>query len=267
MDQQAFIAGLVGRLRGEADLRALFLSGSLGRGDGDRWSDVDLLAVVEPPAQERFAARWRGVVEEVAPVVLWWSPRGIRTLVSAVTRDWLRCDLFLVGPGGLGGRARSTLAPLIDPEGLHAGLPADLPPGVAKPERVAGLIQEFLRILGLLPVVIGRGEHVVAARGAGMLRDLLIDLMLEEAALPEAQGALHLSRVLPPGDLADLAALPPARPDRADLEAQRATAEAFLPRARRLARSLDVEWPEAFAAATERRLAAELGLRLDLGRG
>jgi UTP:GlnB (protein PII) uridylyltransferase len=85
MDQAQLIAQITDRLRGDPDLRALFLAGSLGRGEGDRFSDVDLVAVVEPEAQDGFAARWRVLLDGVAPVVFWWSSRGIRTLVSAVT--------------------------------------------------------------------------------------------------------------------------------------------------------------------------------------
>jgi hypothetical protein len=51
MDQQRLVATAVDRLQGDPDLRALFLAGSLGRGNGDRWSDEDLVAVVEPEAQ------------------------------------------------------------------------------------------------------------------------------------------------------------------------------------------------------------------------
>ena len=152
-----------------------------------------------------------------------------RTLVSAITRDWLRCDLFMVAPDGLAGRAQSTLTPLIDPDDLHSALPDDLLPGASKPARVQGLIEEFIRVLGLLPIAVGRGEHVVATRGAGLLRDMLVDLMLEDAALPGGHGALHLSRLLSPEDMACLAALPPARPDRPDVEAHLATARAFVP--------------------------------------
>ena len=265
VNQQQLVGEITGALREDADLRALFLAGSLGRGDGDRFSDVDLVAIVEREAQEDFGVRWRTAFEAITPVVFWYSPRGIATLRSAITRDWLRCDLYVVAPDGLQGRAKSTLAPLFDPEGLHAALPDDLPPGAAKPARVQGLIEEFIRVLGLLPVAVGRGEHVVATRGAGLLRDKLIDLMLEDAALPGGHGALHLSRLLPPEDMACLAALPPAWPDRADVEAHLATARAFIPRAQRMARDLGLPWPEAFAAATARHLEAELGVRFELG--
>ena len=265
MDQQNLISRLAGSLRADADLRALFLAGSLGRGDSDQFSDVDLVAVVEPEAQERFAARWRVLLDEITPVVFWWAPRGIKTLVSAITEDWLRCDLFMVPPGSLGGRAKSTLAPLIDQDDLYATLPDDLPAGAPNPKKVQGLIEEFIRILGLLPVVMGRGEHIVAARGAGMLRDLLIDLMIEDAALPGGHGALHLSRLLPPEDMALLASLPPAEPHRPDLEPHFATARAFIPRAQQMARDLGIEWPESFAKATARHLEAAVGVRLDLG--
>ena len=223
MDQRQLVGEVTSAVRGDAALRALFLAGSLGRGDGDRFSDVDLVAVVEREAQEGFGARWRATLEAITPVVFWHAPRGIQTLVSAITRDWLRCDLFMVAPDGPGARAQSTLAPLIDPDDLHSALPDDLPPGASKPARVQGLIEEFIRVLGLLPVAIGRGEHVVAARGAGLLRDML------------------------------------------NVEAHLATARAFAPRARRMARGLGLPWPEAFAAATARHLEAELGVRVDLG--
>lgn len=264
MGQQELVAEIANRLRADADLRALFLAGSLGRGDGDRFSDVDLVAVVEPEARGRFASRWCSTLNEITPVVFWHSPRGISNLVSAVTQDWLRCDLFMLAPGGLGGRAKSTVTPLIDPNDLYATLPDNLPPSAPNPERFQALVGEFLRILGLLPVVLGRGEYVTAAQGAGMLRDILIELMLEDAALPERHGALHLGRLLPAEDLACLAALPPARPDGPDVEAHLATARAFIPRAQRMARDLGLAWPEAFATATAQHLAAELGLHVDL---
>lgn len=264
MDQQQLVVAIVGRLQGDPDLRALFLTGSLGRREGDRFSDVDLLAVVEPEAQDGFVARWRDLLGATTPVVFWFTPRGIKTLVSAVTEEWHRCDLYMAPPGALGRRAKSTVVPLIDPGNLYAALPDDLPPGAPMPVRVQGLIDEFLRVLGLLPLAIGRGEYVVAAQGAGLLRDRLIELMLEDAALPEAHGALHLSRLLPPEDMAILAALPTAHPDRPDIEAHVATARAFILRARRMAHDLGVPWPQAFATATARRLETELGVRLDL---
>jgi hypothetical protein len=62
---------------------------------------------------------------------------------------------------------------------------------------VARLNREFLRILGLLPVVLGREEYVVGASGAGLARTLLIQLMVEEVAAPGPGGALHLRGLLP----------------------------------------------------------------------
>lgn len=265
MNQSNLVARLAADLRTDRDLRALFLAGSLGGDGGDECSDVDLVAMVEPDAQEAFGSRYRSVLAAITPVVLWYSPRGIKSLVSAVTEDWLRCDLYMMPPGNLSGRAKSTVKPLIDPDDLYATLPDDLPPGRTNPRRVLGLIEEFIRVLGLLPVVMGRGEHIVAAQGAGMLRDRLIDLMVEDAELPGGHGALHLTRILPPEDIAVLAALPLAHADRPDMEAHLATARAFIPRAQRMARDLGLEWPKAYADATARHLEAKLGVRLDLG--
>ncbi|CAN5732775.1 hypothetical protein BH23PSE1_BH23PSE1_18220 [soil metagenome] len=268
LDQARLIAEVVERLRGDGDLHALLLGGSLGRSAGDRFSDVDLLAVAEAAAHERLAARWRAVIEAIAPIVYWNERRGASVLVNAITAEWLRCDLSIVAPGRLTGASKATLRPLIDPAGLFAALPERLPPRVPDRDRVERLVREFLRVLGLLPVGVGRGEYVTAARGAGLLRDMLIDLMLELSAEPHPAGALHLGLRLPPEDMDLLERLPPPRPDRdGAIAANVAAAASFLPRARRAARALDFAWHDAFEAATLRHLRTELGIDPDALRG
>ena len=60
--------------------------------------------------------------------------------------------------------------------------------------------------------------------------------------------------------MALLAALPYPGPDRDELiDAQAALARVFFPLARQLADQVQIEWPEAFEAATRRRLGATLG--------
>ena len=61
-----------------------------------------------------------------------------------------------------------------------------------------------------------------------------------------------------------LQSLPVGAPDRAGvIEANLAIARLFLPRARSLAARLDMDWPEAFEAATRRHLRGRLGMSLD----
>jgi hypothetical protein len=61
--------------------------------------------------------------------------------------------------------------------------------------------------------------------------------------------------------MALLAALPYPGPNRDELiDAHVAVARSFFPRARNMARRLNLDWPDAFFAATRRRFQAELGV-------
>jgi len=95
------------------------------------------------------------------------------------------------------------------------------------------------------------------------LRGLLIDLLIEEQALPQPPGALHLSRLLAAEDMAMLAALPAATATRDGvLAANLACADAFLPRARSLAERSGAAWPSELEAAARARLKQVLGVDL-----
>ncbi|MEM7523107.1 MAG: aminoglycoside 6-adenylyltransferase [Pseudomonadota bacterium] len=255
---------MTARLSGDQDLRALFLGGSFGRELADAFSDIDLVAIVDENDHAAFAGRWRDVLEGLTTVVFWAERRGAQILINAVAEDWLRCDMYIVPLGGFTGRAQSTVKPLLDREGLYATLPATLPPYQPSPAKIRWQINEFIRIIGLLPVVLGRGELLTAVDGAGLTRGLFTDLMLEEVTEPDRGGALHLSRLLPAEDMALLMSLPPPTPDRDQvIAAHMALAHAFFPRARRLAAAVGVEWPEAFEAAARKRLTADLGVAAD----
>ena len=257
----ARLAAPVEALARRAEVRGVFLGGSHGRGRADAWSDIDLIAVAEPAEHAAIADAWGAALDAAITVVHRMERRGRTTLLNAIGADWLRVDLLLVPD--LGGRARDLLAPLHDPLDLRQTLPETLPPATPDPGRVASVTREFLRVLGLLPVGVGRGEAVTLLVGLGHLRDLLIRLMLEECAEADRGGALHLSRLLPPARMAALAALPTPPPEpNAIVQAHLAYAETFLPLARTLHRRLGIAWPAAFEEATRRHLRHALGVTL-----
>ena len=152
-----------------------------------------------------------------------------RSAGTAATCSSRGADAFLAQK-----RARDRLRPLLDRDGLHDRLPGTLPSARPDPKRVAFVVEEFIRVLGLLPGGLGRSELVLLTTGAGLLRDLLRDLMLETCPLLDRGGMLHLSRLLTPEQMAELEALP--YPDREEVVAAHlAIAQAFLPLARRSA--------------------------------
>jgi hypothetical protein len=265
MDQQSLVARVATALEPDQRIRGLFLSGSFGRGTADEFSDVDLLAVVAPADHEAVAADWRGVLEGIVPIVYWhrlpWA-----LVLNAVSDEWLRCDLDIVAPDKLHGRTQDRLKTLVDRDGILAGLPATLPQRGIDPARVQAATNEFIRVLGLLPVALGRNEiELMAAGGTGFLRRFLTDLLILEMNLPDAGGNLHLSRVLDAERMALLASIPLAQLSKESaIETNLALARVFLPRAKALHATLGIEWPTAFEDAARRTLMRALpGYRVE----
>lgn len=259
MDQQTLIARVAAVLEPDQRVRGLFLSGSFGRGTADQFSDVDLLAVVAPADQEAVAADWRGVLQTIVPIV-YWNRLPWALVLNAVSDEWLRCDLDIVAPDRLGGRTQDRLKTLIDRDGIFAGLLKTLPPSGIDLAKLQATTNEFIRVLGLLPVGLGRGEvELIAGAGSSYLRRFLTDLLIIEMNLPDAGGALHLSRVLDAERMAVLAAIPlPRLSADSAIETNLVLARAFMPRAKALYASLGLDWPTAFEAATLRGLTRAL---------
>jgi hypothetical protein len=258
--QDELIAKVKAHAAADERVRALLLGGSLGRGDGDAFSDVDLICVVKPADHKGFTEGLRGWVEGFMRLVHWHVPHPPLPLFCAITPDWERLDLTVTVPGMVLG-TQATLKPLFDHDGVHAALPASAPARRgADPRKVEAMVREFLRVLGLLPMVRGRGELAVGITGTHLLRSHGIALLVEAQGFHPPPGALSLSRVLPPEELALVERLPLAEASFASVEdANLAWAAAVLPRTRKLCEAIGAEWPEAFEAATRARLRRELG--------
>ena len=209
-----------------AGVRTVTVGGSLARGDSDRYSDLDLAFVVDDVAAVDAAAII-GVATRT--VLLRKLPFG----VVAITPDWLRVDVVVTT--------------------------ADTTPAAPAPDP-RSLVEEFLRVLGLLPVVIGRGEWIVASDGAWLLRALLVQLLLIENGETSVTGVKRLNDKLTDDQRALVEGLPPIAATReAAIAAHRAAAEIFLPHAQ----ALVAEWPTEFEEATRSYLLGQLGLVLD----
>jgi len=237
-----------------------WLTGSRGRGTDDRYSDVDLWLVVKD--QQAFLADWPSIVEDISPTVLCQRMPDAPMFVN-ITPEWLRFDVSVAGPDEVARRPRTGMRLLFDRAGVADHLREGSAPRPPSPARVAGMTTEFIRVLGLLPVVLGRDELEVAASGASMLRTLLIQLMVEDVAVADRGGALRLRALLPPERLSALTALPPIAATRESaVAAHVACAEAFLPLARDLCARTGVAWPEELWQAARRWLRAELDVEL-----
>lgn len=248
-------------LQRDARVLAVFLEGSLAQGTADEYSDIDCVVVTEH--REPVASLCRGYLVQCG-LVSWRRSHGPANAFSAITAEWLRCDVTLLTPQEVRSRSRGSLHVLWDrariAESLAADAAADAGSTVVDAEQ---LIDDFLRGLGLLPVLIGRGEYRLGASGAERLRALLATLLLEIDAAPGRGAALRLDPFLSSGSRSVLDTIPIAAPARESvIVAHLACARAFLPRARSLAAERGIAWPERFEAATLQVLRDELDIDL-----
>ena len=261
MQPAAAIEAISRDLQDEPAIRALFLSGSYGAGIEDAYSDIDFLMVASDGATDEVAKLWHKAISRTGEIVLWWDRQVRPMLINAITHDWMRTDVVILKPDQMSGQTKDSLKVLFDHDRLFDPLPASSKKTGPDPKRAKYQFEEFIRILGLLPLAMGRKEYLNGVLGVFHLRNLLVDLMIEETAAPHRGGALHLNRLITDEQKQVLFSLPPPVPERdALIAAHLDYAAAYLPRARRLAKLWGVEWPEKFEAATWERLDKTLGI-------
>lgn len=258
--QRALIERIEALLRSEPRVSAAYLSGSLGKGQGDAFSDVDILAFVPDGSAAAVSAGLAQRLGEIATPVLVNSLFGGRVL-NVVTEDWQRFDIAFAEAKETGFHDATGLKELFN-RGGHTLTARHQIAYRTTAEAVRKLVDEFLRVCGLAVVGAGRREYVLMLWGCQLLRQLTTDLMLEENGISPAArgGALHRNPLLTEDQRKELERVPPlvATVDSV-MAAQTYLMSIFLPRAKRVAAEIGMEWPTAFEEATRRHLELHLG--------
>jgi predicted nucleotidyltransferase len=259
-EQQSLLDQLVTALRPDDRIGSAWLTGSLGAGRGDAWSDIDITLVVAAGDIQDLLGDLMRPDGPLPATALRLSQFG--RLVNGTTPDLMRFDLVLVTPDEFARQDPAGVRLLFgDASQAPPQRPAPSQDPAAAARRIEGLVTEFLRILSLAPVAVGRREWVVMQDGVGHLRRLLIELMLEENDIGPAErgGAKKLYPFLTAEQIAELEALAPPRAVKAELiAANRDLRDRFLPRARRVAGERGAAWPADWEAAVMSGLARDL---------
>ncbi|WP_390914634.1 nucleotidyltransferase domain-containing protein [Pseudosulfitobacter sp. SM2401] len=243
-------------------LKALFLSGSYATGLADQYSDIDFVLVADSGASDEVAQIWHDAVGKTGEIMLWWDRTNVLVLINAITADWTRTDVVILKPEQMGSHAQSSLKPLFDHDNIYDSLAKSAQNYGPNLKKFRYQVEEFIRILGLLHLAAGRHEYINRVLGVFHLRNLLVDLLIEETDAPNRGGILHLNRLITEDQKHLLTSLPPAVPTRdAMISAHLAYAKAYLPRARNRATRLGMDWPERFEAATWARLGEALSVQ------
>ena len=243
-------------------IRALFLSGSYGNGMADVYSDIDFVLVSEEGASDAVAEVWREAVGKTGEIILWWDRINVPVLINAITKDWTRTDVIILKPDQMGRQTQNALKPLFDHENIYESLAKTAKKPEPDLKKFRYQVEEFIRILGLLHLAVGREEYINGVLGVFHLRNQLVELLIEETDAPNRGGILHVNRLITDEQKDLLTSLPPAVPNRGALiSAHLAYAKAYLPRARLRAARLGMAWPERFEAATWARLEETLSIQ------
>lgn len=253
------VSHIVSALPVTSPLKTLFLGGSRGRGTEDEYSDFDFVAVCEESQNESVAHDWHTILEELEPLIYWQKLGKSAMLINAITKSWVRIDLSIVSNLEKSRFAQDGLVAVLDPDDQLSTLPKKTKPLKTKPDAVLAIVNEFIRIMGLTGVVIGRREFLVGVWGVQHLRNQLVALMLEEANPLYRGGVLHLNTVLTDEQRFALGALPSAVATRNSIiQTNMAYAKVFLPRARALMELVGAKWPDDFERQTWAYLTREL---------
>lgn len=260
---------LLGVAESDDRIRAMWLSGSVGRGVADAGSDLDIVLAIAAEWFDDFAATWRDWLARVTPTVLakelpdmpgsWYSvtPSCLRLDIvteraRAARADELTRRLLILDKDGSRGETnpRGHTHPRADtprvPPATHEDRRAQTFDGPGPDgTRLAGITEEFLRQQALFPAaVVARADWLLGVVGVQNVQMMLYQLFVESNQPLPPMGVKQWSAKLTPEQRRILASLPAPTADRSGvLDAMRAGSVAFRQAAGRILAANGVPWP------------------------
>ncbi len=224
-------------------MRALWLAGSLARGDADAASDLDLLLAVRDDARAELAGEWRDWLARITPTVIARALPFLPGSLYSVTPGGLRLDVVVEPVSALQTTPFRSRRVVFDRDALTQRIPAATLEGPSR-DRMALLIEEFFRDVGMFDVAVVRRDLLLGNEGIHLIRGLLYQLFCEANAPLPPTGIKKWSAKLTPAQREILESLPTgANAWNALIPATAAVSRAFLRSARAIAAEHGVVWP------------------------
>jgi hypothetical protein len=221
------------------------VSGSIGAGTADQWSDLDLEVIATAEHREAFLADWPAWLAEITPTVFARTPIA-PFIINTVTDGGLTFDIAVYA---------TDMPPFRPPDrapytvGMLASLRFDAAGDAleyAVAEQLRGMTGPFVSLLE-------RGEHMRHLAGVPHLLGLLNTVFLAETGAPPP--AKHWNPSFTDEQRAAVASLPLVGATRDALVAfGLALAELTITRARPLYPRYGLTWPAELAAVTATRV-------------
>jgi hypothetical protein len=242
-------------------VRAMWLSGSLGRGAADAGSDLDVILGIAGDSLGQFAAGWRDWLAAVTPTVLARALSGMPGSWYSLTPDCLRLDVVAEPVGAPRLAALRIRLLVLDKDGSNDAPGREEPRPGPDPEKIFAITEEFLRQqANFPPAVVARADWLLGVVGVQQVHLQLYQLFVESNQPLPPMGIKQWSSRLTAEQHRVCAALPvPAAEPGSVLAAMRAAAGAFRRAARQIHADHAVPWPAELDQAVLRYQAAELG--------
>ena len=241
------LAAFEQRIMADPDVLGMMYNGSLGRGDADRYSDIDIKLVVRDELLERpglleHYMRWLGELHFVMSFGLWGN--------GYAGPDWQSIDVGIIGERHLEPGSYYHGATIVkDTDGRLAAMVAASPPPTPEVTRESAqkVIEEAAHILGQITLYNLRGSYMQAM---GQVTEQAFNLygLLAQLRGREPYHARFVEQFLLPAEYALLHATWPTGPERDEI--------------RRAARAL-WDWAQYVWVEAEQVLGAPLGVVLD----
>jgi len=190
---EEFIERFTQRAAQHAAVLAAWLAGSFGRGNADRYADVDAHLLIAPERKSAFQEEVEPWLAAIRPLVLFRTMFD-GGMINAMTVDGLRLDVWMHAGEqmALGGEAVRVLYD----KGDYLDLTTSAHAAPDTTERVAALerqMVEFWRMIAMLPTVLGRNERIVAFQGLGFELGPLNEVLIARAGRTRETGIKRLN--------------------------------------------------------------------------
>ncbi len=194
---QPYIDAVTAKVEADNRIKAAWLEGSFGRGNPDRYSDLDfhfLLGENDLPPFKADIELWLSTIRPLVLCTLLFDGR----MVNALTHDGLRIDIWFHTEDIV--TIDSSKAQVVFNRGdyirFRQGTARIDPLAVA--QRLERQTKEFWRCIALLPSVVGRNELITAFLGLTVETNLVTDLILTGYGIARDRGVKNLNQFLPP---------------------------------------------------------------------
>lgn len=195
--QTEYLGKMQTALENDRRIQAAWLTGSIGRGNADRYSDIDINLLVDATQLDAFRKDAQQWLNELSPLVLFRWMFNDR-MANALTANGLRIDLWL--HTDVPTLDESRVKVLLNRENaLQFGATTPAPDSNALKNRLLDQIREFWRCISLTPSVVGRGERLVGVFGLGIEVTILTDVIIGGYGIARDSGVKRLNPFLPDG--------------------------------------------------------------------